>query len=110
MADGEAFATLMKHLREIDEMHSTVIPVQPENECGILGSRDRSQVIKLAYAQSVPEDLATFLEQDWDNLHPHMKFYFEMPRRLASGDVRQFTWAEGFSESPYTDEILMAYY
>ncbi|KAG7414948.1 hypothetical protein Forpi1262_v016810 [Fusarium oxysporum f. sp. raphani] len=110
-ADAKAFATLMKHLRELDEMQSTVILVQPENECGILGdSRDRSDIAELVYGQSVPEDLVTYLEQDWDNLHPDLKSHFEMPRRLGFGGDRKSTWAETFGESPYTDELFMAYH
>lgn len=40
-ADARAFAKLMRHLREFDGDHSTVIMVQVENETGLLeDSRD----------------------------------------------------------------------
>lgn len=56
-ADAKAFSTLMRHLREHDA-HHTVILVQVENECGILGSaRDHSPAAREAFASRVPETL-----------------------------------------------------
>lgn len=64
-ADGKAFGTLMKHLREFDESHSTVIMVQVENESGLLGdSRDGSELAEKAFHEPVPQGLVHFLSSD----------------------------------------------
>jgi beta-galactosidase GanA len=57
-ADARAFAALMRHIREVDEGHRTVIMVQPENETGTYGSvRDYSTAAQAAFDGPVPEAL-----------------------------------------------------
>jgi beta-galactosidase GanA len=54
-ADSQAFAALMKHIREIDGEAHTVIMIQVENEVGVLGpSRDHSRIANSAFAAPVP--------------------------------------------------------
>ena len=57
-ADSRAFAALMRHIREVDETHRTVIMVQPENETGTYGSvRDYSPTAQAAFDGPVPAAL-----------------------------------------------------
>jgi len=57
-ADAKAFATLMKHINEVDE-HGTVILMQVENEIGLLGSdRDYSDYANARFAEQVPAAVA----------------------------------------------------
>jgi hypothetical protein len=57
--DAQAFASLMKHIREIDEKESTVIVMQVENEIGLLGTdRDYSSAAQEAFSERIPEVLA----------------------------------------------------
>lgn len=103
----------MKHLREFDESHSTVIMVQVENESGLLGdSRDGSEVAEQTFHEPVPEDLVDFLSSDWDQLHQDIKeqnlTLFE-PRRKDSRTGRK-DWEAVFGSSPRTDELFMAYH
>lgn len=57
-ADARAFATLMRHIRQVDERQRTVIMVQPENEVGTYGSvRDYSPAAQAAFDGPVPQPL-----------------------------------------------------
>jgi beta-galactosidase GanA len=57
-ADARAFATLMRHLAEVDGRERTVILVQVENEVGMLDeAADRGAAARRAFAESVPEVL-----------------------------------------------------
>ena len=54
--DRNAFAALLRHLREFDGDQGTVIAVQVENEIGLLGTdRDYSPAAREAFAGEVPE-------------------------------------------------------
>lgn len=107
-ADARAFAALMRHLREYDEHHSTVIMVQPENECGILrDSRDRSTLANEAFAGPVPDDMLSMFKTDWDKLHPHLQEKHGASR--AAGFVG-VSWSEVFGDNQHTDELFMAYH
>lgn len=107
-ADAKAFATLMRHLKEFDEGHSTVIMVQPENECGILGdSRDRSDIANAEFSKPVPDDLINLFKNDWDNLH------LDIQKKLTGAYKAGFkgsSWAEVFGDNMHTDELFMSYY
>ncbi|KXH67981.1 hypothetical protein CSAL01_00651 [Colletotrichum salicis] len=110
-ADAKAFGRLMEHLREMDESHSTVLMVQVENECGVLGdSRDGSELANKAFHESVPRDLVHFLSAEWDQLHQDMReqnltrFDHQSPH-LDGND----NWESVFGGSPRTDELFMAY-
>lgn len=111
-ADAKAFGTLMKHLREFDEEHSTVIMVQVENESGLLGdSRDGSELAEETFHEPVPKELVHFLSSKWDQLHEDIKDH-----NLSQFDPRWENFTEGrdweavFGSSPRTDELFMAYH
>jgi len=68
-ADAKAFATLMRHLREIDGREHTVLLVQVQNEVGVLGdSRDRSPGANAAFAGPVPPELMAHMQQQTSEL------------------------------------------
>jgi hypothetical protein len=72
-ADSRAFATLIRHLKEVDRQH-TVITVQVENETGLLGdSQDGSPAANEAFQRDVPPELVQFLNRDWEKLHPDLQ-------------------------------------
>ncbi|CAH0024690.1 unnamed protein product [Clonostachys rhizophaga] len=108
-ADAKAFGALMKHLRDLDRSHSTVIMVQVENESGLLGdSRDGSELAEQAFRQPVPRDLVEFFTSSWEHLHDDIKKHnlaHFSPEGLEGGD-----WETVFGSSPRTDELFMAYH
>ncbi|KAE8150343.1 glycoside hydrolase superfamily [Aspergillus avenaceus] len=107
-SDANAFAHLMRHLKDFDGDHSTVIMVQVENETGLLGdSRDGSAMAEERFSQAVPHDLLSYLASDWEHLRPDLKqnlAYFK-----AESQPRG-SWVEVFGRGPHTDEIFMAYH
>jgi len=63
-ADRDAFAALMRHLRDKDGERHTVIMVQVENEAGSLGSdRDYSKAANSAFQNGVPDIVVTSLKK-----------------------------------------------
>jgi beta-galactosidase GanA len=63
-ADRRAFVALMRHLREIDSRHRTVIMVQVQNEPGTYGSvRDYSPAAEALFQGPVPERLLRALNK-----------------------------------------------
>ena len=64
-ADSRAFATLMKHLKEIDGDDKTVIIVQCQNEVGILcDSMDRSESSMKTFNEVVPIEVVEFVRNN----------------------------------------------
>jgi hypothetical protein len=54
-ADKKAFSAVMKHIKEIDGSHHTVIMVQVQNEAGALGTdRDYSEAAENEFRKKVP--------------------------------------------------------
>lgn len=105
-ADSRAFAALLNHLRQVDQVQQTVIMIQVENEVGLLGdSRDRSEAAEHAYAGEVPIELVRSLYQATDAPVTHIRELWERHGRRPSG-----TWADVFGEGPATDEIFMAWH
>jgi beta-galactosidase GanA len=106
--DARAFKTLMAHLKEVDERHSTVLMVQVENETGLLGdSRDGSLAAERRFQSSVPTALMEKLTSHWDSLRP------EMQKNLATFKAKRAStgsWTEVFGRSQQTDELFMAYH
>lgn len=83
--DRQAFAALMRHLREFDGTAHTVILVQVENEVGMIPcARDHGPEAERAYAQPVPSAL--------------------LAARKTSG-----TWAEAFGPGPRGEEVFTAW-
>lgn len=57
-ADRQAFTALMRHVKQVDGEHHTVIMVQVENEPGVLGTdRDHSSVADSLFKGPVPDAL-----------------------------------------------------
>jgi Domain of unknown function (DUF5597)/Beta-galactosidase len=85
-ADAHAFATLMRHLSQIDGEQHTVIAIQLENEAGVLGTdRDHSALADQLFAGPVPA-----------------------PVLKAFGKSSSGTWTAVFG--PYASETFAAYY
>jgi len=105
-ADARAFAAMMRHLRQVDAKENTVIMVQVENEIGIMPeSRDHSPAANAAFQSPVPRELLDYLAGHKDNLLPEVKGLWESTGFKASG-----TWTEIFGDSPWTDEVFMAWH
>ena len=103
--DARAFAALMRHLREFDDAHHTVILVQVENEIGMIPeARDRHPAADTAYAAPVPGELITYLGSHRDTLAPELR-----ERWVAHGARMTGTWTEVFGDSPATSELFMAW-
>lgn len=106
--DARAFSQLMRHLKEFDEDHSTVIMVQVENETGLLGdSRDASAEAEKRFSQPVPQELISFLADDWKNLHVDLRNNLA---HFKAQSQPKGSWAEVFGKGPRTDELFMAYH
>ncbi|KAJ9661447.1 hypothetical protein H2201_006478 [Coniosporium apollinis] len=105
-ADAKAFAALMRHLREFDREHSTVIMVQVENETGLLGdSRDRSRIANDMFRQPMPEELLTHLQRK-EELHPLFEKRFPELRNATPG---KSTWEDAFGRDLIdAEEMFMA--
>jgi len=103
-ADSRAFAALMRHIKQVDTLH-TVIMMQVENEVGVLGdSRDRNEAANKAFAEPVPKELMDYICSHKDILHPDLVKAWE-----AAGSKESGTWEEVFGKSTYTDELFMAW-
>ena len=107
-ADTRAFSALMRHVKEVDEAHSTVIMVQVENEIGLLGdSRDGSSAANKRFSEHVPKELIKCLSTEWDTLHPDLKANLKIFKSMGKTSG---SWETVFGKSKHTDELFMAYY
>ncbi|MEN6334878.1 MAG: DUF5597 domain-containing protein [Phycisphaerales bacterium] len=105
-ADARAFAALMRQLRRIDGQKHTVLMVQVENEIGIMPeSRDHNPAADAAFQTAVPQSLMDYLKTHRDALLPEVKTLWESTGFKESG-----TWTEVFGDSPWTDEVFMAWH
>lgn len=105
-ADAEAFAALMRHLNEVDQVQRTVIMMQVENEVGILGSpRDHGDAANALFNSDVPQELMNYLAANKGSLLPETSDLWSSSGFSASG-----TWQEVFGKSEKCDEIFMAWY
>lgn len=103
-ADAKAFAALMRHLREFDQNHSTVIMLQVENETGLLGdSRDRSGNANEGFRKPVPKDLIAHLQQK--DPHPIFQKRFPQCQAAVPGTA---TWEDVFGKGVSAEEVFMA--
>lgn len=96
--DAQAFAALMRHVREKDSAQATVLMVQVENEVGYLGlgGRDRSPEANRAFGETVPQGLMRALAGK--RLSPELAPHFNQ---------HGHTWSEVFGEA--ADEVFMAW-
>lgn len=101
-ADAKAFRHLMKHLRELDGQHGTVILVQVENEPGLLGdSIDRSVAAQQMFSELVPGRFLDALRTR--DLHPSFSRRFpDCLQRKEPG-----SWRDYFGQ--YAEEACMAF-
>ena len=105
-ADANAFAALMRHIREVDGEAHTVIMMQVENEVGCPGAtRDQVPEAKAAFNAPVPKQLMDYMVKNKENLVSEFRQYWE-----AAGGKTSGTWAEVFGDQPMTNEIFMAWY
>ena len=104
-ADAQAFAQLMKHIRQVDGRDHTVVMMQVENEVGVLrDSRDRSELANNAFNSNVPTELMDYLVKNKNVLVPEIR-----ERWQAAGGRSSGTWEQVFGAGPQTDEIFMAW-
>ena len=105
-ADSRAYAALMKHIREFDPDHRTVIMMQVENEVGILGSpRDHGELANTAFNSPVPQELMNYLTSNKDSLLPETAQLWSASDFKTSG-----TWEEVFGKSEKCDEIFTSWH
>src|SRR5438270_1898139 len=98
-SDSRAFAALMRHVREKDSDHQTVLMVQVENEVGYLGQgRDRSPEANRLFAGRVPDVLVRALAAKRLQLSPELTAHFH-----ENGQ----SWSEVFGDA--ADEVFMAW-
>lgn len=103
--DARAFAALMRHLREFDGQHHTVILVQVENEIGMIPeARDRHPAADAAFAAPVPAELMAYFASHRESLTPELREQWQARGARTSG-----TWTEVFGEGPATSEVFMAW-
>ena len=96
----------MRHVKEIDGSHHTIIMVQPENEIGMLPTaRDYHPLANEKFHADVPEEFIQYLEANKEKLVPEFHAVWAQNGFMTSG-----TWEEIFGEGVHTDEIFMAWY
>jgi hypothetical protein len=105
-ADANAFAALMRHIRQVDGEAHTVLMMQVENEVGCPGAtRDQLPEAKAAFNAQVPKQLIDYMAKNRANLVSEFRQHWE-----AAGGKTSGTWAEVFGNQPMTNEIFMAWY
>jgi len=115
-ADTRAYAALMKHIRQIDGRHHTVVMMQVENEIGTLRTnRDYSETANAAFNSPVPAELMDYLEKNKATLHPGVLEAWGRQGFMKSG-----TWEGVFGKgvlvddwkgmSYLTEELFMAWH
>lgn len=101
-ADAKAFAALMAHVRDYDAAQQTVIAVQVENECGMMGAaRDHVDAADAAFAEDVPAELIAFMREHADGLAP------DVAEAFAAG-AGAGSWEEVFG--PVAEELFQTWY
>jgi beta-galactosidase GanA len=105
-ADTRAFAALMRHLRETDDDHHTVLMVQVENEIGMIpDARDHSAAAETQFHGAAPEALLSALRARGAGLSPELRDAW-----TAAGGRMAGTWEEVFGPGPAAEEIFMAWH
>ena len=101
-ADANAFAHLMRHIKEVDRDH-TVIMMQIENEIGTVNMRatfqglpndamrDFNELANKAFNGQVPQQLISYLKANKKTLHPAI-----LEAWNANGNKEKGTWEEVF--------------
>jgi len=103
-ADAGAFAALMRHIRQIDSEHRTVVMAQVENEVGILGaSRDYGAEAQRVFESPIDSDFITHLVSVVDTLKPSIRV------ALSSWAGKPTSWKGLFGDSHDADELFQAF-
>jgi hypothetical protein len=104
-SDAQAFAAMMKHVKDVDSSMRTVIMIQVQNEVGILGSpRDHSDIGNAAFNALVPQELMDYLVKNKENLLPELIDVWKTTDFKTKG-----VWEEVFGKGVKTDEFFMAW-
>jgi hypothetical protein len=104
-SDAQAFAAMMKHVKDVDSSMRTVIMIQVQNEVGILGSpRDHSDIGNAAFNALVPQELMDYLVKNKENLLPELIDVWKTTDFKTKG-----IWEEVFGKGVKTDEFFMAW-
>lgn len=93
VADGKAFARLMKRIREVDKDHTVVI-MQVENEAGAFQEIDYNPATLKLFKSEVPVALTDYLGKNAENLSPEMQKIWNANGRKTKG-----TWSELFADN-----------
>ncbi len=102
-ADAKAFATLMRHIHEIDEQQKTVVMMQVENETGLMGSaREHSEEADQLFSGPVP---AVFLNR----LADASRFHTNLTPSIQAGEAPSAKDWSGVFQS-HAEEAFQAYY
>ncbi|MGO8676916.1 MAG: DUF5597 domain-containing protein [Limisphaerales bacterium] len=105
-ADAEAFAAVMRHLKQVDGKQHTVVMMQVENESGVMPvSRDHCALAEAAFAKPVPAELMDRLLAHKEALIPELKEIWAKTGFRQSG-----TWSEVFGEDAAADEVFQAWH
>lgn len=101
-ADAKAFAALMSHIRNVDEISQTVVAMQVENETGLLGyAREHSDRADAVFTSSVPTELVAYMK---NNAH---RMDADIAAALENGEPCG-SWADVFG--PVSEEVFSAYH
>jgi hypothetical protein len=104
--DAHAFATLMKHIRTIDEQEQTVVMVQVENEIGMIpDARDYCKSADESFKAPVPEEFINYLEKNKDELNSYLYNLWK-----KNGFKTKGNWEDIFGNGLSTDEVFMAWH
>jgi hypothetical protein len=103
--DANAFAAMMKHIKDVDSTKRTVIMIQVQNEVGVLGSpRDYCDLANAAFASPVPQELMDYLVKNKGTLLTELLEVWATTGFRTSG-----TWEEVFGKGVKTEEFFMAW-
>lgn len=94
-AETKAFTALMRHIKDVDGQHHTVVMIQVENEPGIRNTpRDYNDDANKAWISQVPAQLISYLQKNIASLKPDLKKAWESNGCKTSG-----TWEQVFGTS-----------
>lgn len=104
-ADAKAYAALMRHIKEVDGKHHTVVMMQVENELGMFNmrkfgsakgndsQRDYSDAANKAFNSQVPAELIAYLKAHKNELYPELQKVWK-----SNGYKEKGTWEEVFGK------------
>lgn len=105
-ADIKAFRALMKHIKNVDSKHNTVVIMQVQNEVGLFAPRDFNDIVTAQYESNVPSSLIKYMQRHKGK--GFMNRYFEQSW-IRNGAKTSGTWPQLFGYTPESFEFLMAW-